>query len=724
MFFPQTDPDERLSQCSASLQALLALSSTTLGALSKLVNNVDVSDDIIGVMRNVVAQYPPKGSAEGETNVEITLSVRLWRVSGCHELLASLGFDLMEVGQDQVTLRTGKQANRRNCQFVLQALLALFDTQEAPKSLGIDSSSSCESLNEDIKSERRANSPILGASAKFQRTASPKSFHLKMPRPPLSSNRFPLLGRGSAFISYVKKRGEPDGGRTDGESKNPPIASLNSHDLSLTNTTDSEFSDGYSSQLTLKLESKSKLGYSNLRAPIKVGRPGGGGESDAAFTPSPPVVIQPIDNNVSIALAHQTRIRNLYSANSSSNEGHLNEMPQPPSQRPGSSSSLSSANDWDGHATILRRTHNQSRHLPPIPPPRQTIPFDENVRPLAPLAPVYNNLSRTTNTSAIISAIESTSSDSEFERFDARDRMIHKPSFLPRRIAEEISFLDRLSVRSAIPTTLEPVIRRQPKPIETEDDVESKLPFKMNANNSHFPPNEIENSPTAEHPPSEKLTKQSTKTARMNGKNIPESILRHREMTPTISEVYHERNLGLGLAPSLSKLLLSKNYEEPEPKAAVGNVTETIAEINSPTPFSEATNETRCSSCNIAYDCTCKMSAKKSMSSSSSSTKSWLSMKLTNKANAKNDADPNEIIEMQPKSSTANGKEAKADNSIEPANSYSDLSKRDEGDGRSVADSQCSGNYKTVDLKAATKSKVSQIQDRIMKFNLNANSST
>lgn len=36
-----------------------------------------------------------------------------------------------------------------------------------------------------------------------------------------------------------------------------------------------------------------------------------------------------------------------------------------------------------------------------------------------------------------------------------------------------------------------------------------------------------------------------------------------RELTPTMSEVYHERNIGLGLAPSLSKLL-----EE------VGNVTE------------------------------------------------------------------------------------------------------------------------------------------------------
>lgn len=47
-------------------------------------------------------------------------------MNGCHELLASLGFDLAEVGQDEVTLRTGKTANRRHIQFVLQALLALF----------------------------------------------------------------------------------------------------------------------------------------------------------------------------------------------------------------------------------------------------------------------------------------------------------------------------------------------------------------------------------------------------------------------------------------------------------------------------------------------------------------------------------------------------------------------------------------------------------------------
>lgn len=34
----------------------------------------------------------------------------------------------MEVGVDEVTLRTGKQANKRSIHFVLQALLALFGT--------------------------------------------------------------------------------------------------------------------------------------------------------------------------------------------------------------------------------------------------------------------------------------------------------------------------------------------------------------------------------------------------------------------------------------------------------------------------------------------------------------------------------------------------------------------------------------------------------------------
>lgn len=63
---------------------------------------------------------------------EVILPVHVWRASGSHELFASLGFDLMEVGQSEVTLRTGKQASRRAVQFALQALLALFGK---PKSI-------------------------------------------------------------------------------------------------------------------------------------------------------------------------------------------------------------------------------------------------------------------------------------------------------------------------------------------------------------------------------------------------------------------------------------------------------------------------------------------------------------------------------------------------------------------------------------------------------------
>lgn len=40
--------------------------------------------------------------------------------------LSLLGFDLCEVGQEEVVLKTGKQANRRTMHFALQSLLALF----------------------------------------------------------------------------------------------------------------------------------------------------------------------------------------------------------------------------------------------------------------------------------------------------------------------------------------------------------------------------------------------------------------------------------------------------------------------------------------------------------------------------------------------------------------------------------------------------------------------
>lgn len=52
-------------------------------------SNIEVADDIIGVIRLVIGQFTMK-NVETES-IEIPISVKLWRVPGVHELLASLG---------------------------------------------------------------------------------------------------------------------------------------------------------------------------------------------------------------------------------------------------------------------------------------------------------------------------------------------------------------------------------------------------------------------------------------------------------------------------------------------------------------------------------------------------------------------------------------------------------------------------------------------------------
>lgn len=85
---------------------------------------------------------------------------------------------------------------------------------------------------------------------------------------------------------------------------------------------------------------------------------GGGGESDAAFTPSPPTPVSSFEG-VGLTLPHhQARIRNLYpvvqsSANVQENNNKLPALATTsqlnyPQHRPDSSSSASSATDWEG----------------------------------------------------------------------------------------------------------------------------------------------------------------------------------------------------------------------------------------------------------------------------------------------------------------------------------------------------------------------------------------
>ncbi|XP_056676904.1 tetratricopeptide repeat protein 28 [Monodelphis domestica] len=156
VFFPTSDPGERLQQCSTTLQALLGLPSPALQALCKLITTSEAGEQLIsravknmvGMLHQVLVQLQAgeKEQDFASAPIQVSISVQLWRLPGCHEFLAALGFDLCEVGQEEVILKTGKQANRRTIHFALQALLSLFDSTELPKRLSLDSSSSLESL--------------------------------------------------------------------------------------------------------------------------------------------------------------------------------------------------------------------------------------------------------------------------------------------------------------------------------------------------------------------------------------------------------------------------------------------------------------------------------------------------------------------------------------------------------------------------------------------------
>ncbi|KAJ8712991.1 hypothetical protein PYW08_008295 [Mythimna loreyi] len=510
VFFPQSDPEERLTQCSASLQALLGLTSTTLQALSKLISNGDVADDIIGVIRSVISQFSVKNS--DTDTIEVAVNVRLWRVNGCHELLASLGFDLAEVGQDEVTLRTGKAANRRHIQFVLQALLALFDTQEAPRSLSLESSSSVESLasidDGDLEPHSDGEPP-----PRQHRQESVSS----VPPPPL-----PLGSCGGAFTMYVRGstsstevgRGEPDG-RTAPPPAPPP--------------------------------------------------PRYRGESDAAFTPSPPAAppapTSAPPRDVSLALAHQTKIRTLYT------------------RRPPSDDS-----DWEssGHDTVLRRRpdHAHARYL---------------------------------------------------------DAFYDLASAQPRRSEEEKS-----EQTLAQPSTS----KRTPRP-------------KMGTSSRDS----------------------MAQVRHMSG-----------ELTPTISEVYHERNIGLGLAPPLAELLLAEESKT-EMRAASSSENLLLQNLEKLGLLGDASeNEERWCGTNSSRPWLSAPPLETDVQGSDLTTAEIIERQTKFKKDSEPKRKEENAYELKPKEETP-GPSGIEKRSVSP---FSEMSRRDEGDGRSIADSHSS--YKALVL--------------------------
>ncbi|XP_069556867.1 tetratricopeptide repeat protein 28 isoform X1 [Brachyistius frenatus] len=170
VFFPMSDPGDRLQQCSTTLQSLLGLTPAALQALCKLVTVSEAGEQLIhkavismvGMLHQVLVQLQ-SGDKEQDfplAPIQVSISVQLWRLPGCHEFLAALGFDLCEVGQEEVVLKTGKQASRRIMHFALQSLLALFDSTELPKRLSMDSSSSLESLSSSQSASQPHSLPL------------------------------------------------------------------------------------------------------------------------------------------------------------------------------------------------------------------------------------------------------------------------------------------------------------------------------------------------------------------------------------------------------------------------------------------------------------------------------------------------------------------------------------------------------------------------------------
>lgn len=702
-------------------------------------NNSEFSDDIIYVMRNVVGQFQSKASSP-EEGIDVSLSVRLWKISGFHELLASLGFDLMDVGQDQVTLRTGKQASKRSCQFVLQSLLALF-TQDGPKTIATESSSdlssSTESLNEaaenDPKSQKQrpTNSHSVGNMSGISGSSTFNHF----PRPIIAPRKMTTSAR-SAFISYQKRRGEPDGGHEEAIQQQKPQPTFEN--------TDSELSDGYATQKMLaKYTGTSKdLCYGGLRGTTR--RPGGG-ESDATFTPSP------IDTNVTLALSHQTKIRNLYTNISEATGANIASKPSS-SRRPDSSSSASSnANEWEsGHATVLRRANQNNAPMQgatlPMPPSRQLLPIVDNLRPMA---PVYNNLLVQSGMKKSLGILESTSSDSEgwmpsqtrnkiklHQQYIQQAHQQHNqnnsiyqdmPSVSVAKLKEQFTFMERLSVRTE--ATKGSGSHRKQLIIQTEDNIN------ISGNSLYFSPAELQNTTTnlvddnsgaasvmhhsqahTHHKMKESKTTPSSTAAQTNSnqttapqakKSVQDSILRHmnREMAPTISDVYHERNIGLISAPPLSKLLMT-NYEENDVTPGTQSTSSPTSGLNKLMNAMDLTEEiTNCttstakllscggtSNSDEEYSVEDEAASSQTTMKSAPKKKSFSSVPWLSSINAENIVKPSdlttaEILEHQKIKSTSSSS-SNSDHLSVIKSPYSDF--RDDADGHS----QCSSTPK------------------------------
>jgi len=509
VFFPQTDPGERLAQCSASLQAILGLSPTSWGALANLLASPDSADEIMAMFRQVVGQFHPSQDLEVEA-VTIPMVVKLWRVPGCHELLASLGFDLMDVGKDEVTLRTGKLANKRQVQFALQALVALFDTDEAPRSISLEQGESLE----DLSREEEETYTNRGDSS------SPPP-----PIPPFPAPRksnIVLDGSSGAFSSYARNRGEPDGRQ---HPDSPPASSV---------------SPGFSAQPPPPLPPLMGGTPSHSLYTHQKGR-----ESDCNFTPSP---VENIRQGMARYLTvGGSAFTDLTSPRYSPNKGAGGKFklgPSPLSRPDSSSSAGSSHQDWDqgGQSTVLRRA--------PGGLSSKLSPGVTDANKLGPSLGLKKYL-QMTGTAGLYEQENKSQGLPVRSVFTETGYSTNKA-----KLIETSNVSDKLSIRAEVKKA------NVPKKKETDGRLEPGVMARV-------PPTGGSNSPKEVKTIVSDISSNETEGVMVRNENMStdHTIKEHIKATQMrrinrelpISEVYHERSLGLGLAPPLSKLIMSNN---------------------------------------------------------------------------------------------------------------------------------------------------------------------
>ena len=502
VFFPQSDPGERLTQCSASLQALLGLSPTSWGSLSKLLTSPDSSDEIMAMFRQAIGQFGPH-ALEVES-VAMQVGVRLWRIPGCHELLASLGFDLMEVGRDEVTLKTGKAANKRQIQFALQALVALFDTDAAPRCLDIASSECSE------EQEEEEENPV---------TSQFEEEYEKPPLPPFPAPRKSSLvldGSSGAFSSYARNRGEPDGRQ---HPDSPPAPSSTS------------------SPGLLQSAPPPPL------PPIGMGYHSKGRESDCNFTPSPVDRLSASTRYLGYSLTGSpVSPRPLNSTVYSPGKPRSRHGPSPLS-RPESCSSTQSSHhtaDWEvgGQTTVLRRAAPPHSKLSPgVTEPPVGMDFRKYL--MATSSSLYETPESVGAPGSVKSAFT-------------------EPGYHTKtKVLENKGAGDKLSIRAEV-NKAQPQSARRSKEARQEPAVSARVPPTGGSNSPQRGTTPSQSGELGRSSRAEGVMVRDSATPSIQETIISSQMRRINRELP-ISEVYHERNLGLGLAPPLSKLIMSNN---------------------------------------------------------------------------------------------------------------------------------------------------------------------